>query len=310
MEFGILSYPGAQISAVLGLSDLLTVGAQFAEGGHLRISHWQVQPDGSALRIFDSMPEATTRPKVMILPPSLDAPLRGDRARPLADWLCRQHVRGATLASVCAGAFLLAETGLLTKRRVTTHWVYVDQLQQEFPMIKVEADQLLIDDGDIITAGGLMSWTDLGLHLLQRFFGPAVMLKTARFFLIDPPGRAQSYYSSFSPRVQHGDAAILKVQNWLKENAVNDVAVPAMASVAGLEARTFLRRFRRATGMTSSQYCQRLRVARAQELLQEGDLAIDQIAWQVGYTDAGSFRKVFSRQTGLTPGEYRARFHA
>ena len=135
------------------------------------------------------------------------------------------------------------------------------------------------------------------------------MAETARMLLVDPPGREQRYYSGFVPRLNHGDAAILKAQHLLQANEGKKARLSALAAAAGLEERTFLRRFQKATGLTATDYAQRLRVARAQELLQFGQQPIERIAWQVGYSDPGAFRKVFLRIVGLPPGEYRQRFH-
>src|SRR3546814_16738356 len=110
-------------------------------------------------------------------------------------------------------------------RMMTTHDVHAELLQDRFPEVSVDADQLIIDDGDVITAGGLMAWTDLGLKLVDRFLGPTVMFETARILLVDPPGREQRYYSVFSPRLPHGDAAVLKVQPWLQATQAKDVAL-------------------------------------------------------------------------------------
>ncbi|MEF2552852.1 helix-turn-helix domain-containing protein [Aurantimonas sp. A2-1-M11] len=153
-----------------------------------------------------------------------------------------------------------------------------------------------------------MAWTDLALRLVDRFLGAAAMLDTARAFLIDPPGREQSYYSAFSPRLKHGDAPILKVQRWLEETDGRSFDLAGLVEQSGLEERTFLRRFQKATGLTTTDYAQRLRVGHARELLQQGELMGDQVAWEVGYTDPGAFRKVFARIVGLTPAEYRRRF--
>ncbi len=154
----------------------------------------------------------------------------------------------------------------------------------------------------------VMAWTDLGLKLVDRFLGPTIMLDTARYLLMDPPGREQRYYSAFSPNLTHGDAAVLKVQHWLQATGAKDMTLATLAARAGLEQRTFLRRFRKATGLTAVDYCQRLRVGKAREMLQFATLPIEAIAWEVGYGDPGAFRKVFIRVTGLTPGDYRRRF--
>jgi transcriptional regulator GlxA family with amidase domain len=319
VQISIVLYPGAQLSAALGLTDLFKVAGQTAHGfehgaPRLRIRHLEIENRADPVVVFDSDPDAmaeVARPcDVLILPPSLEEPISPEAAAPLARWLCARHGEGSVLASVCAGAFLLAETGLVSGRAVTTHWASADAFRTRFPEVALDVDRLMIDGGDIVSVGGLMAWTDLGLKLVERFLGPVVMAHTARMLLIDLPGREQRYYSGFSPRMTHGDTAILKAQHFLQSNGGKDARLTTLVEQAGLEERTFLRRFQNATGMTTTDYAQRLRVAKAQELLQFGQLPIDRIAWEVGYSDPGSFRKIFSRIVGLAPGEYRERFRA
>jgi transcriptional regulator GlxA family with amidase domain len=291
------------------LASRFTVARQSPRSIALRVSHWQRAEAGGAVeRVFDTHPELPGRPLIFILPPSLGEPISHEAAAPLAHWLRERHAEGAALSSVCAGAFLLAETGLLRNRTATTHWVYTEALATRFPEIRVDADRLVIDDGDIITAGGLMAWTDLGLKLVDRLLGPTAMIETARFLLVDPPGREQRYYSSFSPRLNHGDEQILKVQHWLQANGARAVTLAMMAKRARLEERTFLRRFRRATGLKPTEYSQHLRVGRAREMLEFTNRTVEQIAVSAGYQDPGAFRKVFQKITGLSPGDYRSRF--
>lgn len=311
IEIGLVLYPGAQLAAVHGLTDLFSVADQFAKQRHhlgtgmLRVSHWRqtkpVEPPVSDL-------DTRGTPAMLLLPPRLSGPPTPEEAKPFTGWLLQHHRAGAVLGSVCAGAFLLGETGLLAGRPVTTHWIHADTFRSRFPEARLDIDRIVIDDGDIITAGGIMAWTDLGLKLVDRFLGPTIMLETARYLLMDPPGREQRYYSAFSPNLTHGDAAVLKVQHWLQATGAKDMALASLASLAGLEERTFLRRFRRATGHTAIDYCQRLRVGKAREMLQFSTLPIEAIAWEVGYSDPGAFRKIFIRITGLAPGEHRRRF--
>lgn len=316
-EIGLLVYPRAQLAAVHGLTDLFAVADWLARQRLgtseplLRVSHLSRSvTDGRIVRTFDTGPGQDDAPVVIILPPSLGPPPAGDDMAGFIDFLRMRHVAGTTLASVCAGAFLLAETGLLNGRMATTHWTYANHLAERYREVRVDTDKLLIDDGDIITAGGLMSWTDLGLNLVDRLLGPTAMIETARFLLIDPPGREQRYYSTFSPKLAHGDLAVLKVQNWLQAALPRDATASAMAAKAGLEERTFLRRFRKATGLRPTEYCQHLRVGKARAMLEATTRPIDQIAWDVGYEDPGSFRKVFIKVTGLAPRDYRRRFAA
>ncbi|KZY40558.1 AraC family transcriptional regulator, partial [Roseovarius sp. HI0049] len=219
LRIGTVLYPGAQLSAAMGLADLFQIASDIAEradicAARLRVTTFEPSKDGT--------PEPAIGPDaafhVLILPPSLEAPIPTDLAAPIAGWLRERHAEGAILACVCGGAFLLAETGLLTARAATTHWIYADAFRERFPDVALDTDRLIIDGGDILSAGGLMSWTDLGLKLVERFLGPVVMGKTARMMLVDPPGREQRYYSGFAPRMTHADAAVLKAQHILQAN--------------------------------------------------------------------------------------------
>jgi len=314
-EIGILLYPHVQLAAVYGLTDLFNLANRFATRQRtsgspaLRVSHWQqTEAEEAVERVFDTAPGTTGSPDVLLLPPSFGEPMTSEEAAPLARWLRQRHAEGTTLSSVCIGAFLLAETGLLAHRMATTHWTYAAVLAERFPDVRVDTDKLIIDEGDVITAGGLMAWTDLGLKLVDRLLGSAVMLETARYLLVDPPGREQRCYSSFSPRLNHGDEPILKVQHWLHASGARQVTLPAMAECARLEERTFLRRFHKATGFRPTEYCQHLRVGKAREMLESSKRTVEQIAVAAGYEDPGAFRKVFQKITGLSPGDYRSRF--
>jgi len=315
-EIGILLYPGVQMSAVLGLTDLFGVANRLSadhEGANpreLRVSHWQLRDNDTFElgRVFDTHQRQPQKLVGLILPPNLDTDPQGGAIPQLQRWVEAQHASGCIVCSVCGGAFLLAKTGLLNGRSATTHWSFSETLAERFPEIRVDTEKLIIDDGDIITAGGLMAWVDLGLKLVDRFLGPTVMLETARFFLVDVSGRQQRFYSNFSPKLHHGDEPILKVQQWLQNSDVSSLSVSTMATKARMGERTFLRRFQKATGLTPTEYVQHLRVGKARESLEFSSLAMKEIAWKVGYEDYGAFRKVFQKIMGLSPGDYRLRF--
>jgi transcriptional regulator GlxA family with amidase domain len=318
IDVGIVQYPGASLSAIHGLVDLFAFANRFAAEQHkgkgpmLNVSHWRPKTPGKPPMQYDegrAVADSAGQPAVLILPPRLGEQISHDEALPFVGWLREKHSAGTMLSSICGGAFLLAETGLLAGRPVTTHWAHADLFRERFPDVNLDTDKLVIDDDDIVSAGGVMAWVDLGLRLVERYLGATVMGKTAQFMLADPPGREQRYYSTFSPNLSHGDAAVLKAQRWIQANGAKDVAIASLAALAGLEERTFLRRFRKATSFTAVDYCQRLRVGKAREMLQFTNQPIETIAWDVGYADAGAFRKIFTRVTGLTPGEFRQRFN-
>jgi transcriptional regulator GlxA family with amidase domain len=315
-EIGIVLCSGAQMSSVLGLTDLFTVANKLsveragADARELRVSHWQIEKEaGHFVRIFDTHQQQERALDCLILPPTLDVdPQHTQSIRNLAEWVKAQHSIGTLICSVCGGAFWLATIGLLDGRSATTHWSYAELLATRFPNVCVDRDKLIIDHGDVITAGGVMAWIDLGLKLIDRFISPTIMLETARFFLVDAAGREQRFYASFSPPMNHGDVPVLHVQQWLQSGKAESATLSEMATKARLGERTFLRRFQKATGLTPTEYVQHLRVRKARASLEFTSLTINEISWNVGYEDTSSFRKVFQRIMGLTPGDYRRRF--
>jgi transcriptional regulator GlxA family with amidase domain len=226
----------------------------------------------------------------------------------VVSWLRSRYACGAKLVSVCSGAFILAETGLLAGRSVSTHRICAEALAKRFPEITVDPNQRIIDDGDIITAGGFLAWVDMGLLLVDKILGGAVRAATARFILSDPAASEARHFPGFAPRQTHGDTAVLKAQEWVHIRDGREVSLASMAATAGLERRTFLRRFANATGMTPIEYCRAVRIARARELLESGNTPQKEIAQSLGYKDVASFARVFRKATGLAPGAHRKKF--
>lgn len=307
IEVGVVWYPGAQAAAVHGLMDL------FETAEKLRAQRGAREPTLVPRLLRADVPSTIpARPKermaALILPPSLNDGIEAADHGELADWIVERHREGTIICSVCAGAFLLAATGLLDGRPATTHWGLGARFAERFTRPLLDTHKLLIDDGDIITAGGVMAWIDLGLMLIGRFLGATVMLATARHWVVDPGGREQRFYNTFAPALTHGDEAILSVQHWLHAKCKERIELATMARKAGLGERTFMRRFRRATGHSPTEYLQLLRVERARERLESSQHSFDEIAHQLGYGDPGAFRRIFVRIIGLGPGEYRRRF--
>ncbi len=312
-EIGLLLYPGCAMASVYGLTDAFQVANDYAgqHGGadRIRTSHWRPGPNGFE-RAFDTDAGLGGQPDYVIVPGRLADPLTAAEAADFVGWLRERHAAGATLASVCGGAFMLGHSGLLSGRRATTHWLYDEAFRQVFPDVTVTAGDMIVEDGDIITAGGMLAWTDLGLRLVGRVLGPTVLADTAKFLLVDPAGREQRNYASFAPRLAHGDDAVLKVQHWLQAHRSEEINVTDLAERAGLESRTFLRRFHKATGLKPTEYVQALRIALARERLEFSRDTVERIAWNVGYKDPSAFRRVFQRVTGLSASAYRDRFGA
>jgi transcriptional regulator GlxA family with amidase domain len=312
-EIGIVNYPGAQVASILGLTDLFGIASTIAldqrRSGQtgLRVTHWKPIDsfDTNLSCVYDSAPRGSPQPRILIIPPTLVNLPNPDVPAGVVAWVRNRHAAGATLVSLCSGTFILAETGLVDGQSVATHQICARALAKRFPKIVVDTNRRIIDHGDIITAGGFLSWVDLGLFLVDRTLGPAIRAETARFVLADPAAGEARYFTGFAPPQMHGDRAVLKAQEWVHMRDGRGVSLAAMATAAGLERRTLLRRFASATGMTPIEYCRGVRIARARELLEGGDTSQKQIAQSLGYKDVASFARVFRKAVGSAPGAYR-----
>jgi len=214
---------------------------------------------------------------------------------------------GARLISVCTGAFALAHAGLLDGKRATTHWAWASEMASRFPAIDVDPAALYIDEGAVMTSAGLSAGVDLSLHVIRKDFGVATGERVARHMVAAP--HREGGQAQFIERPRLGVMGSLEeTRRWAAERLDQPLDVPAMASHAGVSPRTFARRFRQETGTTPLQWLLSQRVLEARHLLEETDLAIDEVAWRVGFGTAASLREHFRRTTSTTPTAYRRSF--
>ncbi|TYC53439.1 helix-turn-helix domain-containing protein [Rhodobacterales bacterium] len=294
VEIAVVEYPGAMQSAVLGLQDVFAFAGQ-AGGGAV------------AVHVLSRFERETRRFDAIILPPSMGE-VRAEDVPELTLFLKRQHEAGAVVCSACTGLTFVAASGLAGARPVTTHWALQTRLKHAYPGLTLDTDSILIEYGDLITAGGLMAWIDLALALVERFLGYGVAVQTARHFIVEFRRRDQRRFRRFMPDLRHGDRAILKVQHALEKHSASGVSAGELAAIAGLPARTFLRRFKLATGLSPVHYLQELRMERARELLIETEDSVSEICFSVGYNDVPSFSRLFTRLSGLSPGSFRDQY--
>jgi len=226
----------------------------------------------------------------------------------IKQWLIHCKNNGSVITSFCTGAFLLASSGLLAGKTATTHWRSAELFRRTFPFIRLDCDQLIIDNGDIICSGGSMSYVDLSIHLIDRFVGRDIASDCAKLLVFDPVRQKQSPYVSFQAQKEHEDQAILTAQDWLERHFKGDISMDELAEKVGLGSRTFKRRFKQATNENPINYLQRIRVEQVKDKLEKTTEAINNIIWSVGYEDISSFRQLFKRFTGLTPKDYRQKF--
>jgi len=294
-HIAILNYPDSLQSAVFGLTEMFAL-ANRAQGTEL----FQVDI------LKEDLPEITY--SVVIIPPNINSAFTDNPPVPLTDWIKSQKSKGAVLCAACAGCFILAQCGLLDNREATTHWALSKRFERSFPKAKLDSDKILINEGDLITAGGLMAWIDLGLELIAQYASPSLMREVGKTLVIDTGPREQRFYKSFRPVRDHGDLVILKLQDHLQSHYQDNMSLAQMAKFCTLGDRTFLRRFKAACQMTPVQYLQKLRIQKACNFLENTRKSVEEISYQVGYDDITAFRRTFIKITGLTPREFRNRF--
>ena len=313
VRIGIVEYPGALQSAVQGLKEMFFVANSICAQQQLDIAfEIDIYDIEQVLALPDkSLSEGGVEGSALqaiILSPCLEGEYHFNPDSKLRQWLLQQHAQGAILCSVCAGAFILAACGLLHRRPATTHWGLSERFSKTYPDVHLDSNKILINDVDLITAGGLMAWLDLGLELVAQFTQPRIMRLLGKYLIVDTGSREQRYYRSFIPALDHGDKAVLNVQHHLQVNFANSISMSDMAALSCLGDRTFLRRFVKATGLKPSQYLQQLRIQKACDWIESSHDSVELIATKVGYEDVSAFRKIFIKTMGLTPREFRSRF--
>lgn len=224
------------------------------------------------------------------------------------DWLKDRYRRGAHIASICTGAFVLAETGLLDGKTATTHWGFANQFRKRYPRIELKPERLITDEGDLFCSGGYNAGIDLSLYLVEKYCGHEVALQSSKSVISEIGRTSQAPYAVFQLQKKHHDDQILAVQEWIEENFDHNFNYDTLARKNGMSRRTLERRFKAATGETPLTYQQNIRVETAKRLLENGNRSFDEITYRVGYEDSSTFRKVFLKQTRLRPAEYRKKF--
>ncbi len=220
------------------------------------------------------------------------------------------HAQGSVVVSLCTGAFLLAEAGLLNGRRATTHWRYADAFATAYPAIEVVPDELFVDHGDVITAAGTAAAIDTCLHLVRRELGPTVANTIARRMVVAPgrQGGQRQYVERAVPPARTG--TLTPTLEWAMNHLGDALDVDGLARHAGMSPRHLARRFTAEIGTTPLRWVTAQRIGRAQELLEASDLSVEQVAHRVGYASATQLRHHFARIVGSTPAHYREMFRA
>ncbi|MDB5203916.1 MAG: helix-turn-helix-domain containing protein AraC type [Ferruginibacter sp.] len=226
----------------------------------------------------------------------------------LVKWLQQQYQQGAAIASICTGAFMLAATGLLDGRRCSTHWSVTENFRTMFPKVHLQTDHLITDEHGIYTNGGAYSFLNLVIYLVEKYYDRETALYCSKVFQVEMDRKVQSEFRIFSGQKTHGDEVIREAQTYIEEHLDERISIETLSSGFHVGRRNFDRRFIKATGNTPIEYAQRVKVEAAKKAFETNRKTVNEVMYEVGYSDVKAFREVFRKVTGMSPLAYKGRY--
>ncbi len=246
---------------------------------------------------------------LLIIPPTYGDMDKGIAANAAAfPMFTKLHQKGSAIASLCIGAFLLAETGLLDGKKCSTHWAYVTEFREKYPQIEVEDGAIITEYDNIYSSGGASSLWNLVLYLVEKYSDRETAIMISKYFALDISRDSQASFAIFRGQRNHTYTDIQKVQDHIEKHYEEKHTIEGLASIANASRRTFERRFSQATNNTPIEYIQRVRIEAAKTFFEASRKNVTEVMFDVGYTDTKAFREIFKKITGLTPIDYRNRY--
>jgi transcriptional regulator GlxA family with amidase domain len=224
-------------------------------------------------------------------------------------WIIKQYSRGAEIASLCLGAFLLASTGLLKGRKCATHWMAENAFRKMFPEVELVTEKIITDEQGIYSSGGAFSYLNLILYLIEKYAGRDMAVLAAKVFAIEIERQNQLSFTIFQGQKSHDDEQIKKAQEFIEKNYQDKISVDQIASMLALSRRNLERRFRKATSNSVVEYIQRVKIEAAKMSLESSRENVNDAMYKVGYSDPKAFRVSFKKITGLSPMQYRNKYN-
>ncbi|AJF63307.1 GlxA family transcriptional regulator [Streptomyces vietnamensis] len=315
LRVGVLAYPGCFASEVFGVPDLLTMATHVAgpDRADYEVSivspRRRVAASGGAALAVSPLREVD----VLVVPgfelvPGLDVDAKLASLAPEVAAIHSHAAAGHVVVSICVGAFLLAEAGLLKGRRATTSWLFADELARRCPDADVRPERLVVTDKGVTTTAAFSAMYDFALELIRRHSGAGVARATARVALVDDARSSQTPYVDVRLLPQPGNEFSRRVMRHLDQNLAVRYDLAALSDTFNVSTRTLLRRFADETGQSPLQYLRSSRVHRARHLLETTDRTVASISATIGYRDPGTFAVLFAQHTGRRPRDYRAAF--
>jgi transcriptional regulator GlxA family with amidase domain len=247
----------------------------------------------------------------LIIIPALDGDLKDaiEANRDFIPWIVEQYHKGAEVASLCLGAFLLASTGLLKGRKCATHWMATDAFRSMFPEVELVTEKIITDEQGIYSSGGAFSYLNLILYLIEKYAGREIAVLSAKVFAIEIERQNQLSFVIFQGQKGHDDEAIKRAQEFIEQNYQEKITIEELASMVAVSRRNFERRFKKATANTVAEYIQRVKIEAAKMSLESSRENVNEVMYKVGYSDNKAFRTTFKKITGISPLEYRNKYN-
>lgn len=224
-------------------------------------------------------------------------------------WIVDHYKKGAEVASLCVGAFLLASTGLLNGKKCSTHWGFQSEFREMYPEVEVVEGGIVTEEKRIYSSGGAHSYWNLLLYLLEKYTDRVTAILASKYFAIDIDRDSQSVFAMFKGQKGHKDKEILKAQEYIEKNIHEKISTYELAQISAMGRRTFERRFKEATSNSVLEYIQRIKIEAAKRQFETSRRNINEVMYDVGYSDTKAFRDLFKKLTGLTPVEYRNKYN-
>ena len=232
-----------------------------------------------------------------------------DKNKVLIPWIEEQYDKGAEVASLCVGAFLLASTGLLNGKKCSTHWGFMNEFREMFPEVEMVEGNIVTEEKRIYSSGGANSYWNLLLYLVEKYTNRETAILASKYFAIDIDRDSQAAFAMFKGQKDHGDKEVRKAQEYIEKNIHERITIDELADKMAVSRRTFERRFKQATNNSVLEYIQRVKIEAAKRSFESSRKNINEVMFDVGYTDTKAFRTIFKRITGLTPIEYRNKYN-
>jgi transcriptional regulator GlxA family with amidase domain len=247
----------------------------------------------------------------LIIIPALDGDMRQaiEANKEFIPWIVEQYKNGAEIASLCMGAFLLASTGLVDGKKCATHWFAENEFRKMFPGVELVTEKIITEENGIYSSGGAFSYLNLILHLIEKYSGREMAILMAKIFAIQLDRESQSAFVIFQGQKEHEDESIKQAQEYIESNYREKTTVDQLALMYAISRRSFERRFKKATNNTVVEYIQRVKVEAAKKEFEMGRKNVNEVMYEVGYTDNKAFRMTFKKITGLSPIEYRNKYN-